>query len=381
MPLARTICAALAVAAIGGEAAAGQAVSIERHLTTNALDGPVRIRDWYTALRGSLEREIDLGETDLIVAVAGEAKRFDTIDIENDSAASLKAVLRRSFGPGVRASAGFGLAALDEGDDIAIGPFVIGTRARRWTPAAEASLGIDLDAATTLDTSVVGSWERPGRTRFQDAVIQPLQLDAERRLLDTSVRLSRRAQGLAAALMLAARLTDAEETDTLPAIRSQRVTLQAEAAYQAADALKLEGAAGLQSLDGGDLYRSVRPVWQIGVTWAPVTDVELRGKAYGRYELDDTDDPLGSWMQRVEAEAGKRFGPAFAIGAGFYLEARDNLTLGYRENHRGIYGEGRLAMSKAGEMVVRLDWSRVSKPSVGGSYEGLDGLVRLSRAF
>src|SRR5690606_33343940 len=73
--------------ASAGEDAASQKATftLARHHTTNALDGPLALADWYTQLRGALEHTVahDLGSTKLTADM--ELRRFDTYDFEDDA--------------------------------------------------------------------------------------------------------------------------------------------------------------------------------------------------------------------------------------------------------------------------------------------------------
>ena len=69
-------------------------LSVERHFTTNALDGPFAVADWYTLLRGSLQRTVETDAGTLKLGADLQVTRFDNTAIEDDGSVALAAASR-----------------------------------------------------------------------------------------------------------------------------------------------------------------------------------------------------------------------------------------------------------------------------------------------
>jgi hypothetical protein len=79
--------------ATSGRPTNGASLSIEEHYTSNALDSDLAFSDFYTELRGSVTRVLDLDDGYIRLAAQGEASRYDRISIEDDRSLLLLARL------------------------------------------------------------------------------------------------------------------------------------------------------------------------------------------------------------------------------------------------------------------------------------------------
>ena len=106
-------------------------VSLSRHRTTNALDAPLAVSDGYTTLRGSLGRTIehDFGATRIEGQV--EAKRFDKMKIEDDTAFAASSSTTIRVGEGLELRGSLSVSVLDEGEEFVVGDTYLGTRTRK----------------------------------------------------------------------------------------------------------------------------------------------------------------------------------------------------------------------------------------------------------
>lgn len=64
---------------------------LERHWTSNALDGSRTIADWYNLLRGSLEWQSGDEDANARLEAAFQATRYDTVSIKDDRTLTLGA--------------------------------------------------------------------------------------------------------------------------------------------------------------------------------------------------------------------------------------------------------------------------------------------------
>ncbi len=120
---------ALATAAPAEPAKPVATASIERHWTSNALDSDRPIPDWFTLLRGSLERQWGDADANAGIGTAFEATRHDRVAIEDDRALSLSAHAFRRLSASLELRGSLGYRAASTGDDLDLGVIVIGTRA------------------------------------------------------------------------------------------------------------------------------------------------------------------------------------------------------------------------------------------------------------
>jgi hypothetical protein len=84
--------------AASGKPANGASLSLDEHFTTNALDSDLEFSDFYTELRGSITRVLDIDGGYLRFAAEGRASRYDRISIEDDRSLLLLA----AHSPGAR---------------------------------------------------------------------------------------------------------------------------------------------------------------------------------------------------------------------------------------------------------------------------------------
>lgn len=348
--------------------------SIERHFTTNALDSDRAVSDWYTLLRGSLRREWGDRQANAALDAEFQATRHDTVTIEDDRALALTAQALRQLRPGLELRGTLTYRVSSDGDDLAIGPLVLGTRTPKQVFGAQAQLGIDLGNATSLVLEAGDSFERIGRSRFQEAMLPPAQLDADRNRLQFGFRLARTLSRFTLGSSGSALLVSVERLGSPPvAVGFQRYALRGELAWSGSDGSTVGLSAGAEFLRAADgLYSRVRPAWQVAFKKPLPHDLELRGSYCGRFEDADSDDPLASWLQRAELEAGLKLGAGLALSAGLFWQEKRNLLFENVEKSRGLYAEASYQMTKSTAAVLRVDASKTFKTVIDTREDTID---------
>jgi hypothetical protein len=353
--------------------------SLERHFTTNALDSDRAVSDWYTLLRGSLRRE--WGGEDANAAVGAEFRvtRHDRVKIEDDRALALTAQAFRRLRPGLELRGTLTYRVSSDGDDLALGPLTLGTRTPKQVFGAQAQLGIDLGDATSLILEAGDSFEKIGRSRFRQAVLPPAQLDADRNRLQFGFRLARTLGRLTFGASGSALLVSVERLGSPPvAVGFQRYALRGEFAWTGSDGSTVGLAAGAGFLRAADgLYGRVRPAWQITFKKPLPHELELRGSYCGRFEDADSDDPLASWLQRAELEAGLKLSADLALSAGLFWQEKRNLLFENVEKSRGLYAEASYRMTKSTAAVLRVDVSKTFKTVIDTREDTVDMFLGL----
>lgn len=352
-------------------------VETERHFTTNALDGPVAVSGWYTLLRGTLVHDAALDGGKLRIEARLEATRYDRTDIEDDRTGQISIELRRALSPSIEAKAVLSLAASDIGDDITLGSTVIGTRVRRLIPGAVLQVGADLgDGATLVATASAGS-EQAGRTRI-DGLSGSYRIEPDRLQADASLTYARTRGRFRYGGLVAARYLKPEHIGLPPsALGANMFGAQIEGAASAKDGATLQVAAGVQFLDGEfGIYRDAELAYEISGLIPLGKTIALRGTTFARFETADTDDPLASWLRRLQVEATLRAAEPLLLAAGLYREVKQNVLLENRENGAGAYAEATHDLGNAGTLAVRIDWSRTHRTVIEERYDTVD--VRLA---
>jgi hypothetical protein len=347
-------------AASSGKPANGAALSVEEHFTTNALDGDLEFSDFYTELRGSLTRVLDLGNGYIRLAAQGEASRYDRITIEDDRSLLLLAEAYSKFGDRYELRGTLAWRAASIGDDFRIADLAIGTRTRSDLFSAALQFGADLGSGIGLVLTLGDTLERYGKAYFQDDLIQAAKIEPDRNRLQFSAGIEKKLGRQQIGLTASAETTDVQRLGSPPVGRSFfEFTLRGLTRLAAADGTRLDlslGTAALHEKGGG--YGSIRPIYRVELTKALRAGTTLRGSFEGRYETIDTDDALASYIRRLELEAKYQCTPELAFGAGFFHENKENLLLGNAERSKGLYFEIGYDPSKHIALVARIDFSR-----------------------
>jgi len=366
-------------AAASGKPTNEASLSIEEHYTSNALDSDLAFPDFYTQLRGSVTRVLDLGDGYIRLGAQGEASRYDRISIEDDRSLLLLAEAYRKFGGRYELRGTFAWRTASIGDDFRIANLAIGTRTHSDLFSGAVEFGADLGSGMGLVLTLADTLERYGKASFQEDLIEPAQIEPNRNRLQFSAGIEKKAGQQQFGLMASAGTTDVERLGNPPVGRSfSEFALRGMTRLVAADGIRLDlslGAAGLYEKGGG--YGRIRPVYRAELAKALKGGVTLRGSFEGRYEAIDTDDALASYVRRLELEAKYQCTPELAFGAGFFHENKENLLLGNAERSKGLYFEIGYDATKHVGLVARVDFSRTrytvfdTKKDVLDSYIGI----------
>jgi hypothetical protein len=363
----------------GPEGGLHAASSVERHWTSNALDGDLAIADWYTLIRGSLERQWGGDQANVTFGAEFQATRHDTVSIEDDRALALLIQTFRRLRPGLELRGSLSYRIFDEGDDFPIAPLVLGTNTLKQIIEATGQIGIDLGNATTLVIEAANSFEKIGRTRFEDDLLLPAKLDPDLNRARLGVRLTRSLGRLAIGASGDALFVSVEELGSPPvALSLSTYALRGELTFSAAGGSTFGFSAGGELLRGADgIYSRLRPTWQVGFTKKLPHGLELRGTYFGRYETVDSDDPLASWLRRGQLEIGAQIRENLALAAGVFKEVKENLLFENVERKRGLYAELTCDVSPLTAIVLRLDYSKTFKTVIDERQSTVDAFIGL----
>ena len=351
--------------------------SLERHWTSNALDSDRPVPDWYTLLRGSLDKQWGGNDSNEKIHADFQVSRYDNTSIEDDRALGLSAEAFRKLAPGIELRGSLSYNVSETGDHLDIGPLVLGTREFKQVFGAQTQLGVDLGHATSLIIEAADSLEKFGNTHFQDDLIEPTKLHADRNSFQLAARITRTLGSLAFGASASALFVAVEQIGTPPLFLPFNVyTLRGEAAYKAADGSTLGLAFGAQFLRGADgIYERTRPTWQVTLAKPLPRGFELRGTYVGRYETSNSDDPLASWLQRAELEVAVKPREKLGLGSGIFYEVKDNLLYENQERRDGVYAEATYDATKSMAIVFRVDVSRTIKTVIDERDRTVDAFV------
>jgi hypothetical protein len=364
-----------AVAQDGPHAAAG----IERHWTSNALDSDNAIPDWYTLLRGSLEQTFGDDDANARFGAEFQATRHDTVSIEDDRALALSAQAFRRLPSGLELRGTLTYRASSEGDDLPIGPFTLGMRTLKQIVGVAGQIGIDLGNATSLIIDAADSFEKVGATRIEHDLLFPAQLDPDLNRAQLGARLTRTVGPLVFGASGSALLVSVEKLGSPPvALSLAQYALRGEFAYTGADGSTLGLALGGEFLRGDDdIYRRLRPAWQVSFAKKLPHGLELRGIYFGRFETIDSDDPLASWLERAELELSATLRGNLAIAPGIFAETKQNLLFENVERKRGLYAELTCNATPSTAIVLRIDFSKTFKTVIDERQSTFDAFIGL----
>ncbi|MBZ9741698.1 hypothetical protein [Mesorhizobium sp. CO1-1-4] len=353
--------------------------SLERHWTNNALDSDRNVSDWYSLLRGALQQQ--WGDSDAYAKLNADfqVSHYDHTSIEDDRSLGVSAEAFRRLTPGLELRGTLSYRVSSTGDNLDIGPLTLGTREAKQVFGAQTQLGIDLGNATSLILEAADSFEKLGATHFEDDLILPAKLHADRNLFQLAARITRTVGNFAFGGSASALFASVERIGYPPLFLSfDAYTLRAEAAYKGSDGSTLGLALGAEFLRGADnIYQRWRPTWQVTFGKPLPRGFELRGTYFGRYETSNTDDPLASWLQRAELEIGTKLRENLGIASGIFYELKDNLLYENQERRKGIYAEATYDASKSMAIVLRVDINRTIKTVIDDREHSIDAFIAL----
>lgn len=374
--------ASLASPVLAGEATPAKPtpsaeIAVERHYTTNALDSTLALDDWNTTLRGALAHEVELSGTKVKVSAAFQASLYDTYDFEDDISAALALEATRRLSDALEIRGTLSWRHFSEGDDLPLAGLVLATRTPTDTLAAGGEAGLDLGHGLTLVMGALGTIETPGDTRFPDLAAQ-LRLHPRRETAQLSAVLTRSVGSLAYGLRTSLQRVSA---DPYPlGVGYRQFAPQIEAKYATRGGLTVAGALGAQYLAADEgLAQELRPVVQLAVVQKFTSGLELRGSYAASFESNDTDDPLASYLRRLEVEVSAPVLTHFTVGAGLFLERKSNLLLDYEEKDRGIYGEIVYHLTPMSDVTMRVDWRRDTLTLADEGKTAVDAYVGVAR--
>ncbi len=378
----RAAVAAIALATSAARAEGPQATgsaTVERHFTTNALDGPIALDDWYSLLRGTAEA-LWTGESgSLKVGLEAQAKRYDTYDFEDDHQLALTVVGTAKIGDRVELRGTLTGALAQEGDDLMIDGLLLSTWTRKSIVGAAVEAGVDLAEGRALVLAVSARHERPGPTLLADQL--ELQLDPDVTTLATSASFSHRQGALTRSVTASVKSVDPAPIEgVIVAVPALEFSLSGELRRTLSADAEIAVALGLAWLRSDGFGDEARPIYALSLK-APVGPLRVRAGLRAFYEYADTDDPLASFLQRAEVEAALPLTDRVTLGAGLFAQLKDNLLLGFDERAWGVYAEVGFVASSRLTLAFRTEWDRKRYTVDGLAWSTLDSFVRLKAAL
>lgn len=378
----RLAVATLALCAVSMEAAAETQISFETRRTSNALDGPLALRDTVGLVAFSTEHRQDRTDGHIGIKAEGEASAHARYAIEDDRrlAITLERLLRVSPAFELRGTLSYG--AQSEGDDLPLGgTLVLGTRTLTHRTGASLEAGWKLSDTVTAVLGASAVDERSGWTAFDQDGLGAVKLEPDRRRLRLSAGLGRTHGRLRTSVAVSTGSVAAEPIGDPPSARSFALhTGSLRATYTAAGGATLDASIGTAWLrDSEALFDDLIATLALSATVPVAKRLAVSGRMLRSVETDDTDDPLASVIDRGEVELTFKPVETLALGAGAYRESRQNLLLENRENAHGVYAEATWAISPKAVFVVRIDRERRHYSILDVTERTTAGFLRLTR--
>lgn len=348
-------------------------VTLARHHTTNVLDSPLALAEWYTVLRGALEETLAHERGATRITAQFDLRRHDTYTIEDDFALALAAETTLRVSEALELRGTLSLRLADEGDDMPVGDGFIGIRTLRAVPTVQLQAGLRLAPDTTLMVEATASRDMPGRARFEAGLLPDTRLEPVRERLRLAATLSHDEGMLSYGVTAATGYTRAHAAAGLPQLDIHDHTLKVLAQLTVPEGPTLAAAAGLQMLAmPAASFREIRPTWEVAAQVPLAGRLSLRGSFKGAYDMMSNDDPVAVWLRRLEFVAGYRIHPALTLGTGIFSQRRDFLGLGTAETSRGAYGEAIWQAREKLAVTLRLDATRTTLWPFAVERRGLD---------
>lgn len=370
---------ALALLACGAKAdpETSATLTVERHATSNALDGPFAFFDWYAVLRGGLDVQWKGDAGSLKLGAQVNARVHDTYTFEDDRAAGLVAVATRRLSPSVEVKGTVALTHASEGDDLLVEDVLVPIRTDTTTLSAAGEAGIDLGDGYALVLAALAAREEAGPTRLGGGLSAQLEADTTRLGASAALRRSHEGNVLGGEILWRG-VRPEPAGGVIVAVGSDEMALKGELRRTLGQKVELRIVAGVGRFAAIEVpLEVVRPLYEATLKLT-LGQAELRGSVVARFETKDSDDPLGSYVQRAQLEAGYRLSERLAAGAGLFLGLKENFLLGYDERSWGAYTEAAWTVSPKISLLFRVEYDRSRYEGLGMSEETLDAFVRVS---
>ena len=353
--------AAMTAAAQAGEQeeAHKASVTLSRHYTTNALDSPLELEDWYTLLRGSVDSAIrhERGVTRITAEL--ESRRFDTLDIENDIALGVGTDTTFAVSDALELRGTLSAKIAEEGDELLLDTVFLGTRTRKTVLSGGVQAGLRLSPATVLVLESAISRETAGKTRFEGGLLPALQLDPARDRLRAGGRLTHTQGRFAYGAYGSAGLMRAAPLDPLVELRVLDYAAGIHASVTFDNDAAVAASAGLHGVSlSGSGFRELRPAYEIAASTPLPAGLSLRGALKAAYDPQSSDDPVATWVRRIEAEAGYEPTPWMRLSSGAFMENRVSVAMESRETGRGLFAQAVWTASPRTTLSLRVDATR-----------------------
>lgn len=347
--------------------------TIARHHTSNALDSPIALDDWYTVLRGAIETSVghDLGTTK--IRTEGELKRFDNYSIEDDYALGISAETTTIISERLELRGTLSVNLIDEGDDLDLGDVIVGIRTARAIFAGGLQAGVRLSPDTVLVLEGLASRDTPRKTRFQDDIVDPIQLEALKDRVRAGARLTTTKGAFSYGVYGAAGLLRSEPIGFLPKLKVADYSAGLQGAMTFDNDASVAAMVGIHGIDLLDSdFGEKRLAYEVAAATPLPGGFSLRGTLKAGYDLKSNDDPIAVWARRLEAEAGLQVSATVRLGTGVFLEWRDNVGLETKETARGLYAEAAWQAHERLILTLQVDKTRKRQEDFGIERKAVD---------
>lgn len=352
--------AASAQTSSGNDSSPQASLTLSRHYTTNALDTPLQLDDWYTQLRGSVASKLahDLGTTGVTANI--NAKHYDVLSIENDFALGISTDTTVALSENFELRGTLAVQMAEEGDELLLGEDAfLGIRTRKTVMTAGLQAGLRLDADTVLAMEATASREKPEDTQFENDILPPLRLDPDRDRFRAGTKLTRTHGPVSFGAYGTAGLMRSGTIGFLPPLEVMDYAVGAHAGIRFANGAVAAGSVGLHALELFDAdFRQQRLAYELAAEMPVFSRFSLRGSLKAAFDPKTNDDPVATWARRMELEAGYRHSQELRFGTGLYLERRENLGLETVELARGLYAEAEWQINTHLGLTMRVDATR-----------------------
>lgn len=355
----------------------------ELRSTSDALESVIALPDTVRTTSLAIEHSRTFEDAGLSVRASFSDSVHARYAIEDDRSAALSASANMQAGERLEIRGTLAYAFSDEGDDLVIGAdgvplAIIGIRTPTHDFSASAEAGLRFTPALAILVAASLRASYAGATAFEGGVLPSLKLEPDR--LRPAISVALRHEDGPASLKLSAGLRGmlSEEGSGDLAL----ATLAVEFAREAPQGIALALGVGMQLLDArGTVGADVRPAFRFAVAVPLLERLRLTSSLAGDYDIDDSDDPLGSWRMRGEAEVALNLRPDLAIGAGLFAERLDHLALSMREHARGAYAEIEYRAAPRLTLAIRGDLGRTRGSLFRHSERVRTGIIALRAAL
>ncbi|MGN6548418.1 MAG: hypothetical protein ACTHJ3_00775 [Pararhizobium sp.] len=378
------IVAAVAPASAGlaAETQPGAATTVEFDsetiATSNIFDDQSGLSDLGLHLRGLLSHAFTSDAGTWVVKTTLDATHYRDHDFADTDSVAIELDHATDVSAPVSVSTHLGYALADQGDDLVVGPLVLGLRQSIGSYSAGTAIQVRLPADTLAQLSVDERYDDVGAARFE-LPLPDQKVTPDRNVLQTTLGVAHAFGAVKTALI--AEMTDVALFQQVPlqnAVPYRNYALRGRFAIDDAAGWSLAGEIGIRRLeDGVGIYDEARPIYALTVAKVFAGRYSLQAALTRDFDAAQTDDPLATYRQRVELEGQARVADAILVGAGIYAALGDNLLLENKDRRWGAYGALAYTFNPKLSLLVRVDYESRRRTIIDQDDDTLSGRIGL----